>query len=273
MSVLVELLLVLLHLGGEVLLLAPRGELLVPAAVPVVEGVAAGVPIGGIAEQTAVDGRHGLLIPDEDGAVLGRGLQAPLAGRRLGFSGGVDVEAVEALLENIERRVGGMDLDALVQGEMAHPEIGAAFREVDLDALLPFRGQEDEFDLGVVIEAEIVPSAEVDLGLAALRSDLVSLNEGQVDLPLFVAQVRRPLDIDRPADIAEAGEAVGVISFVLGHEAEGDRNDEYGRQKGRSLHHLVHRFSPSAPIFSNYRASLPPRGETARCPMGRTLGR
>jgi hypothetical protein len=261
MAVVIELLFVLLHFGGEVLPVAACGELGVPAVVPIVESVAAGLPVGGISEEPAVGGRHGLLGMDEDGAVFGRGFQAALTDEDLGLALEPDIEPVEALFEDVERRIGGMDLDALVEGELGHPEISAAFREVDLDTLLPFRGENGEFDLGVIAEAEVIPPAEMDLGLAAFGPELVPLDQGKVDLALFVAQVRCPLDEHRAADIGQAGKTVGVESLVLGHEAEGDQNDEADRQERSLCHHLVHRLSPSASYLKQLSCHAFPQGD------------
>jgi hypothetical protein len=218
-AVLVELFLVLLDPGGEVLPFAPLGELGVAAAVPVVERVGRGVTVFGVVEEPALGGGQGLPVADEDRAVFRRGFQAALTDEDDGLPAGPDIEPVEARGEDVEGRVGGMELDALLLGEIAHPEIGAAARQDELDALLPFPGQDGELDLGVVVEAEIVAAAEVDLGLAALGPDAVSLDEGEIDLSLLVAQTRGPLDVDRAVDIAQTGIAVGIITFILGREA------------------------------------------------------
>jgi hypothetical protein len=261
LAVLVKLLFVIAHVGREVLPLAPFGQLDVAAAVPIVERVAAGKVIFRIAEKPAVGGGHGLLCLEEHGALLGRRFQTSFTDEDLGLPFGLDLEPVQAFLEDVERRIGGVDLDALIEGELAHPEIDAALRQVDLDALLPFRGQDGEFDLGVVVEAEIVPVPEMDLGLADLGPHLVSLDQGEVDLSLFESLVGGPLDVDRAVDKIQAGKAVRVESLVLGLEAEGDKNDEGDRQERSLCHHLVHRLSPSAPILSNYRARRPPPRE------------
>jgi hypothetical protein len=267
LAVLVELLFILLDLGREILASAARGEERVPRAVPSVEPVLAAVGVLRIAEKPAVGGGHGLVRLDEDGAVLGGRLETAFPDGGLGFPVEPDVEPVETLFENVERGVGSMDLDALVHGEPAHPEISAAFGEMELDALVPLGGQDGEFDPGVVVKAKVVPVSEVDLGLAAVGPHLVPLDQREVDLALLVAQVRGPLDVDRAGDIAQAGEAVRIIPFILRLEAERHKNDESGRQERSLCHHLVHRLSPSDPLLSNYRASLITRGEWLSCPL------
>jgi hypothetical protein len=246
-AVLVELFFVFSDFRGEVLPFAPGRKLGVAAAVPFVERVVAGIAVFRLAEEPAVGGRHGLLGLDEDGAFFGRGLEAAFTNENLGLSLEPDIEPVQPFLENVKRGVGGVDLDALFRGQGAHPEIGAAFREMDIDALIAFRGQDGEFDFSVVAETEIVAAAEMDLSLTALGPHLVSLNEGKIDLSLFIAQVRCPLDTDRAVDVAQAGKTVRIIPLVLGREAQGDRNDECERQKRCLCHHLVHRLSPSDP--------------------------
>jgi hypothetical protein len=249
MAVLFELLLVFLDLGREVALAALRHEQRVPRAVPGVETVLAGVVVFRIAEEPPVDGRDGLAFADEDRAGLDGGLETALTREGPGLAVGPDVDTVEPLLEDIERRIGSVDLDALVDGESAHPEVDAAFGEMEADALVPLGGQEGELDLGVIVEAEVVPLAEMDLGLAALGPHLVALDQGEIDLALLVAQVRRPLDVNGPVDVAQAGETVGEKAFILGLQAEGDRNDECDRQDRRSWGCLVHRLSPSDPYL------------------------
>jgi hypothetical protein len=219
LAVPVELFFIFFEIGRQVLPFAPLGELGVPGTVPVVEAVGTGIGIFRVAGETAVRDRQGLLLPDHDRAVLAGRLQAALADENLGFPVQFHVEPVEPFFENIERCVWGMDFDALVSGEIAHPEVGASFGDMDLDALVPFLGKDREFHLGVVGEAEVVAAAEVDLGLAGFGPHLVALDKGEIHFALFIAQVGRPLDKDRAVDVAQAGITVGVESFVLGHEA------------------------------------------------------
>jgi hypothetical protein len=247
-AVLVELLLVLLDLGREILPRAPGREQAVPRVVPILERVAAAGVVSGIVEELPGGGGHGFTRPDEDGAVLRGGLEAALADHGLGLLIEYDLEAVEPLLEDVKRGVGRMDLDALVRDKLAHPEIRAPLDEMEADALVALRRQDGEFDLGVGVETEIVPAPEMDLGLAALGPHRVALDQGEIDLALFVSQVRRPLDIDGAVDIAQAGEAVGIEPFVLGPEAEGDGDDDHDGQDRRLRHRLAHLFSPSDPL-------------------------
>jgi hypothetical protein len=248
LAILVELLFILLDLGREVLALAARGEKRVTRAVPGIEPILAAVGVRRIAEEPAVGGGHGLVRPDEGGAVLGGGLETAFPDGGLGLPIDPNVEPVEPLLEDVERGVGSMDLDALVHGELAHPEIGAAFGEVELDALVPLGGQDGEFDPGVVVEAEVVPAPEVDLGLAAVGPHLIALDQREVYLALLIAQVRGPLNVDRAIDVAQAGETVRIVPFILRLEAERHNNDESGRQERSLCHRLVHRLSPSDPL-------------------------
>jgi hypothetical protein len=178
LAVLVELFFIFFEVGGEVLPFAPLGELGVPGTVPVVETVLAGIEIFRVAGETAVGCRQAFLFVDHHRTVLAGRLQAALADEDLGFPVQFHVEPVEPFFENVERRVGGMDFDALVSGEITHPEIGASFGNMELDALVPFLGKDREFHLGVIGEAEVVAAAEMDLGLAGFGPHLVALDEG-----------------------------------------------------------------------------------------------
>jgi hypothetical protein len=235
---------------------APLRELRVPRTVPVVENVVTRVEVLRIPEKTAFGNRRGLLVPDERRPVLGGRLQAAFMDEDSGLAARRHIEAVQALFEDVERRVGGMDRHAFIDGEMAHSEVGASLEDMDLEALVPLLGELGEFHFGVGVEAKVVPAAEVDLGLAVLGPHLIALDEGQVDLALLIAQVGGPLDVDGAVDVAQPGETVGVIAFVLGQKAEGDGNDESDDQE----RFVSHRLSPSTLIKSNYRA-IPPYPE------------
>jgi hypothetical protein len=226
LAVLVEFFFIFSEVGGEVLPFASLGQLGIPGAVPAVEVVVGGIGGFRIAGETAVGGRQAFLFTDHHRTVHAGRLEAPFADEDLGFPVESHVESIEPFFENVERRVGSMDFDTLVGSEIAHAEVGAAFIEMDLDVLVSFLRQDGKFHLGVIGEAEVVAAAEVDLSLAVLGSHFVALDEGEVHLPLLVAQVRCPLNKDRAVDVAQAGKAVGVEAFVLGHEAEGDRNDD-----------------------------------------------
>ncbi len=255
--VIIELLFIFRHFGRQVLAVAPGHEQGIPVAVPLVERVGAGRRILGIAEEPAVGSRHGLMGLDDDRARFGCGFEAALRGIGPGRSVGPDVKPVKPGFEHVERGVGSMDLEALVLEEGADPHVDGAFRQVDADTLIALCGQGRELDLGVFAEAQVIALAEVDLGLASLGPERVALDEGQVDLALFKALVRRALDKDVAVDVAQAGITVGIVPLVrdgrglLGGQAQGDRNDECGRHKRRSDHHLVHRLSPSDPLLSN----------------------
>jgi hypothetical protein len=212
-AVLVELLFIVSEVGWQVAGGAPLGKQGVPGRVPLVERVRARVVVVGIADEPSVRGDERLPAANDDRALLSGGLEAAFKDDELGLTVDAHVEPVEAFLQDVAGRVGSMDLDRLVAGERADPQISAPFENMDLDPLIPLNGQEGEFNLGVVIEPQVVPAAEVDFGLSHACPELVSADQGQVDLGLFGAGVRGPLDEDVPADIGQAGKARGIIAL------------------------------------------------------------
>jgi len=212
-AVLVELLFIVSEVGRQVAAGAPLGEQGVPGRVPLVERVGPGVGVAGVADETSVRGDERLPAVDDDRALLSGGLKAAFKDDELGLTVDAHIEPVQAFLQDVAGRVGSMDFDRLVTGERANPQISAPFENVDLDPVIPLNGQEGEFDLGVVIEPQVVPAAEVDFGLSHARPELVPADQGQVHFGLFRAEVRGFLDEDVPADIGQAGEARGIIAL------------------------------------------------------------
>jgi hypothetical protein len=148
-----------------------------------------------------------------------------------------------------------MNFDAFLDLEPAHPEVDAPLEDMELDPVVSFPGQQGEFDLGVLADTEKVPMAEMDFGLTDLRPDLVSLDQGQVDLSLFVAEVRGSLDENVAADVIQAGETRGVVTFGILGRAPG-RDEEEGEGCETCF---FHRPSPfHAPLKSNIRAISSP---------------
>ena len=225
-SVAVELLLVGVELLGQISLVASAGQERIAGTAPIVELVAAVIEIVRIAEETSVGGGHGFEAADHHGPALGGRFQAPFMDERLGHPGGVDVEPVEPRFEDIEGGVGGVDFDALILDKGADPQVSPPLENVDLDVLLALLGQDGELKARVLVEAKVVATAEMDLGPAPLGSHLVSLDEGQVDLAFFVAQVGGPLDVNVAVDVAEPGEAVGIEGLFLAGQPERNGNDE-----------------------------------------------
>jgi hypothetical protein len=232
-AVLIELLFVVAELGGQVPGGAPAGEEGVPGFVPLVESVGPGRVIAGVADEAAVRSDERLPAMNNDGAFLSGGLEAAFEDDDLGLLVGAHVEPVEAFLQNVRGRIGGMDLDCLVAGECADPEVGAPFEDMERDPVIPFDGQEGKFHPSVVVQPEVVPTAEMDFGLADPGPELVSPDQGQVHLRLLRPEVRGPLDEDVSADVGKAGETRSIIALRrrvrLGAQAERDGNEESDR--------------------------------------------
>jgi hypothetical protein len=247
----VEFLLVVVEIGREVPGIAPLGEKVVPGSVPLVEFVGTHQEPVRLPGEAAVDRGDLFLRPDEEGSFLSGRFGGSLEDEKLGFLPRPDVDPVEPHVEEIKRGVGSVNFDAFFDLEPVHPEVNASLEDMKLDPVVTFSGQQGEFDLGILADTEKVPVAEMNLGLADLRPDLVSLDQSQVDLSLFIAEVRGSLDENIATDVIQAGETRGVVAFgILGRAPGHDEEEGEGCEK-----RFFHRPSPfHAFLKSNIRA-------------------
>jgi len=125
-----------------------------------------------------------------------------------GLPVGVNLETVEAFLENIERGVRRVDLDSLLFSKGNNAQISAAFQEMDFDPAVGFAGKDGEFHLREGVDPEVVSLAELDLGLSVRGQELIADDQGKVHFGLFFPQVGSPLNGNVALDIAQARQAV-----------------------------------------------------------------
>lgn len=187
---------------------APPGKKVVPGFVPLVEAVGPGVEAFRAGEEDSAGGRELFHRPDHDGTLFTGRFGGPLMDKDLGLVAGVNLETVKAFFEDVERGVRGVDLDALLFSEGANSQIGAAFQEVDIDPAARFAGKDGEFHLSGGVDPEVVPPAELDLGLPVHGQELVANDQGQIDLGLFRPKVGSPLDRNLAPDIVQARKTV-----------------------------------------------------------------
>jgi hypothetical protein len=221
-----EFILVIGEIGGKVPGVAPLCEEVVPGLVPLAELVDSSVEIGRLGEKPPVDRGDLFLGPDEEGPFLSGRFGGTFDDEELGLTIRPDIDSEKPFFQKIKRGVRGVDFDFLFVGERAHPQIDVAVEEMELDPVVALAGQQGEFHLGVLADPEEVLAAEMDLGLSDLRADLVSLDEGEIELSFFISEVRGPLDEDIAADIVQPGETVGIITVVILGCARGRDNEE-----------------------------------------------
>jgi hypothetical protein len=89
--------------------------------------------------------------------------------------------------------------------------------------------QVGEFHQGIVVDTEIVLSAEANLHQAAFGFDLIALDYGQVGHTRFRSEAAGPLDDDIALDIGQPDKAPAVVILVLGESEE--------RQKSQGHNH------------------------------------
>lgn len=122
------------------------------------------------------------------------------------------------------------------------------------NAVIATARQDGKLHFCPVINPEIILVSEKDFGPACLCSQLVSLDDGEVDNPLLRAEVFAALDDDIPLDIGKTGEALVIVFPLLGVGDEGP-------EKGQSCEDhscLFHFRSPSNPIHSKSCAKWSP---------------
>jgi hypothetical protein len=165
-AVIAQFFLIFGNAGRQVSGGAPPGEEVVSGFVPLIETVGPGVEALRVGEElSAGDGElfHGL---DQDGTPFAGRFGGPFADEDLGFIIGFHLETIKAFLEDVEGGVRGVDLDSLLFFEGTDAQIGAAIQEVDLDPAVGFAGKDGEFHLSEGVDPEVVPPAELNLGLS-----------------------------------------------------------------------------------------------------------
>jgi len=127
----------------------------------------------------------------------------------------LDVDPVKTCIKDVERSIGGMDLKILFPIQRPDTEKNAPIQNMELGrVIIPIR-ESDDINLGVEIETEVVSSTELNFGPSFPRAKLVSGNDDEVHLALFVAEVLGSLDIDVPLDITQTVVTPVVIPLGL----------------------------------------------------------
>jgi hypothetical protein len=176
-----------------------------------------------------------------------------------------------------------MDLDALLAGQVGYLEIDIPGPDPDPDRVVALLREVQEVDLGLVVEADVVAAAEVDLGPSVGRPESVALGDGGVDDAFLVADVRRPLDERAPGEVAQAGHGIVRVghlflrligdlsrfgrlflrrSLFLPHQGQAQGQAHYhGKSQDRAQPDrtfLVHGHSPRTLIIAKYMPRNPP---------------
>jgi hypothetical protein len=229
-AVIAQFFLVFGDVGRQVSGGVPPAEEVVPGFVPLVEAVGPGVEVFRVGEELSAYG--GELFPglDHDGTAFAGRFGGPFMDEDLGFIISFHLETIKAFLEDVEGYVRRMDFDALLFSEGTDAQIGAAFQEMDFDPALAFTWKDGEFHLREGVDPEVVPPAELDLGLSVLGQELVALDQRQVDLGRFGSEVRCPLDGHLALDIVQARDAI-VRIVVRFRRSEKRRQNEKSPDK------------------------------------------
>jgi hypothetical protein len=207
-AIIAQFFLVFGDVGRQVSGGAPPGEEGVPGFVPLVEAVGPGVEAFRAGEELSACGSELFHGPDQDGTPFAGRFGGPLVDEDLGLVAGVNLETVKAFFEDVEGGVRRVDFDALLFFEGTDAQIGASFQEMDFDPALAFTWKDGEFHPSEGVDPEVVPPAELDLGLPVHGQELVADDQGQINLGLFCPKVGSPLDRNLAPDIVQARKTV-----------------------------------------------------------------
>jgi hypothetical protein len=236
-----QLVLVIGVIHGKVGLCQAPGEDRVAAGIPVVEIVAPGIERAGGRDEAAVGSRDLFAVLDQDRALFGRRFGGAAVNSEFGFFALKDIDPEQAFLHQIERGVGGMDLEVFLSVQVVDSDIDAAGNEVQLGQVAVAAGQVHHIDQGVAVQTEIVSLPELDFRSAVPCPELVARDDNKVHFSLFVAKILGPLDIDVAIDITQTGITAAVIALLLAKHEKG-KNHNQCRCDHDEFFHL---FSPS----------------------------
>ena len=108
-----------------------------------------------------------------------------------------------------------MELDRLLLLQRADDEEDIPRPDADAGDIVVLLGEIQDIDLGVVVEPNVIPPAEMDLDAALGRADPVALADGHIEGGLLVAEIGGSLDERLAFDEAQAGDRVVRIFRVL----------------------------------------------------------
>jgi len=186
-----------------------------PRFIPILESIRARIAVFRVSEKPSF--RDGKYFPsmENDRAAFPGGFEFALDDVGRGSAFGHDVEAVQANIQDIKRAIGSVNFGGLVTSQVLYLKVDISFKQMKSYRFVGLLGQSDKFHLAVLIEAEKVAAAEMDLGPALLGPQLVSLDDNQVDLSFLVTEISESLDEDVADHVVQPGVTVRIIILVF----------------------------------------------------------
>ena len=108
-----------------------------------------------------------------------------------------------------------MKFDRLLLLQRPDDEEDVARPDAETGDVVGLLRQVEDIELGLAVETDIVPPAEVDLDPALGRADAVAFADGHVERRLLIAEVGGPLHESLALDEAQAGDGLVGILRVL----------------------------------------------------------
>jgi hypothetical protein len=228
-------------LGGKIGLPRRTGKEGVARIVPGTEFVTGRDRTGPIGDELPVHDEEALAVPGDDGALFAGSFSLAFDDSEGGLAALPDVQPVQPFGEDVERRVGRVNLEIARSVERVDPDEDAPGKEMDLGRLAIRAGQGGHLNHGIVVEAEIVLPAELELEPSRAGPDLVARDDDEVHLSGLIAEVPASLNVHVPLDVAHPHIAPVIVAVRLSREHGRDQGHEHCSESDD----LSHRRSPS----------------------------
>ena len=214
----------------------------VPGTIPLKKRISLDMEeISGIGRKFSAGGKNPLAFLDQQGTLFPRGFRRSFPHLKLRLPRFTHGEGIQAFHQNIMGSIRSVDGKFLLMIYLADPQKNGAGDQMDNHAVITFARQLDQIDLSVMIQTDIVLTAEMDFRPPFLGTQFGSFDEREIDRPLLVFGIRGGLHENVSDDMAQPSIAMTVIFVFLCRKDQ----ERQGRQKNRHYDCLFHLSSSS----------------------------
>jgi hypothetical protein len=148
-----------------------------------------------------------------------------------------------------------VDFKILLPVHRVYPQVYVPGKQVNTDHIIGSLGKPDKVDLSVMINTKVVFLSEMNFGPAIPSSQLIALNERQIDRSFLITLILSSLDIYVAINIIQSCKTIGIILFLL----VGENKSRYKDQTESKNRYFFHFFSfPNIRRKSKFYANLSP---------------
>jgi hypothetical protein len=174
----------------------------IPPPVPFCESIlASGINILGTKGENSVGRHQSFSAADYLKASFASGLDGSFHHKKGCFFVISDLKTIESFLQNIKGSIRAVELELFFYAHGTHTQIDISGEEVQADRVVSSSRQLDKINLCVFIDAEIIFPAEMDFGPAILSSQLVTLDNRQIDRSFLITHILGSLNKNIPLHI------------------------------------------------------------------------